>query len=208
VVAVTGGDADFTVSQAGATEVHVTLALIKQVFSTAFAHENAKIVQAAVSSTQNLLQNPMCAVLCPIAVPALLLALVSAQSQIPDIMCEKAWGVAPAMVEGQQQQGDAAPLAQLTTKMLLSVVSCAVKCHKSTTQRAAMAQCLTQLARVDPSAMKTEVAALPPEAQQSIQQLLREHMSAMSRGDAGGASATGAPAGVATAKKIELKLQF
>lgn len=196
----------------------LSMARVKEVFTSALGHKSSKVVQTAVSSMQNLLQNRSCTVLGPVVVPCLLLALVSPAPSIPDGTLETAWTVISAMVAGQQAC-ESRELVGATTQMILSVVICIASHNKQQLSEnagdsnglahtAAMAQCLVQLARVDQSGLKCLVSAMPAEAQQTIQQLLREHMSAASRGSCDATEAGGSPMAAASAKKIELKMKF
>merc|ERR1712039_25956 len=70
-----------------------------------------------------------------------------------------------------------------------------------------MAQLLLQVARIDQPGLKAEVAALSPAGQQTVQRLLREHMTSANQaaqGPVGGAGPALAPAKA----KIELKMKF
>mmetsp|Transcript_90299 Transcript_90299/g.142647 ORF Transcript_90299/g.142647 Transcript_90299/m.142647 type:complete len:286 (-) Transcript_90299:40-897(-) len=202
-----------TVVTKAALDVGGCLNSIKHVFSAALQHSNAKSVQAAVSSVQNLLQNPACVVLSPVIVPCLISALTNPVSTMPEASFEIAYGAVPAMV-ASLQASDAELHKEFNgaaTQMMLMIVVCKLRnesltnnprCHKP-----AIAQCILQLTRADPAGMKAQVARLPAEAQQSIQQLLRDHMSAATSGTT---AAQGATSSVATepAKKIELKMKF
>merc|ERR1712050_110925 len=187
---------------------------LKQVFASALQHSNAKSVQTAISSIQNLLQNPTCVVLNPVIVPCLVLALTDPDSKIPEASLEAAWCVICGMVTSLQASdtGDYQELTGATTQMMLMIIVSTLRkqgfANRLPACKPAMAQCLLQLTRANQATVKAEVAALPADAQQSIQQLLREHMSATSQG--GQQLQGGAPnaAASAPAKKIELKLKF
>lgn len=108
-------------------------------------------------------------------------------------------------------QTESSELLQATTAMVLKMVVCQADYGKSnpaalSSQAAAMAQCLMQVARTDPTGLKAEVSGMSTEDQQTVQALLRAHMSAAAGGAAGpaGSSAEEAPAKA----KIELKLTF
>jgi len=102
-------------------------------------------------------------------------------------------------------------MLQATTALVLKIVACIAQFGKGspgsfTAQTAAMAQCLMAVAKADPAGLKAEVAGMSPDGQQTVQQLLREHMSAA----AGGAQGASGGAGEASPAKpkIELKIKF
>lgn len=199
---------DLDQPSSAALQVDACLCRIKEVFSKALQHRSPKAVQTAVSSMQNLLQNPTCMLLSPVIVPCLLISLTSPGVSFPESSLESAWCVVTAMA-ASQEPGTSTSFMAVTIHMMLRVVVSVLRHERGakqmSTHKPAMAQCLVQLTRADQAAMKAEVSALPAEAQQAIQQLLREHVSVMSAG----AGAQGAPkAAAAPAKKIELKLKF
>jgi len=205
----TGGSSSSSSSSSTILQVDACLRRIGQVFSMALQHSGPKPAQTAVSSMQNLAQNPTCTILAPVIVPCLLSSLVNPASRIPESSLQNAWGVVSAMATTQQGSMDATFIG-VTIHMMLVVVLSALKSERSAsyirTHKHAMAQCLVQLTNADKAAMKTEVSALPVESQQAIGQLLREHMSAASLG---GSSSQGAGATAAVPeKKIELKMKF
>jgi len=192
--------------------VNRCLGQTKEVFSRGLGHPNAKVVQTAVSSMQNLLQNSACTVLCPVLIPSLVLALISEPSTIPASTVTSAWSVISGMVSAQQQAGESSKLLDVTTPMVLKVVLQIVDYSKQrpgsfSAHTAAMAMCLVQVARIDPQGLKAEVSAMSSDGQQTIQQLMREHMSALQRGAGDPANAAGSATAL-TASKIELKMKF
>jgi len=139
-------------------------------------------------------------------------ALAQDRPGLPPPALEAAWGALSAVALGQRGGEAPGALAEATTSLVLRVaVRIADRAAKQpgsfSAHRKPMAQCLVQVARVDPQGMKAEVASISGEGQQAIQQLLREHMSATNRG-VGGTSVVGGTAAPLAAKKIELKLKF
>merc|ERR1739845_320003 len=146
-----------------------------------------------------------CTALCPVLIPCALSAIIDSTGNSSNAALEGAWGVISSLVSGQQMD-EARMLVSATTRMLLQLVLCIAEQNypgSLASHRSAMAQCLVQVARADQMGMKTEVAALPAQSQQTIQQLLREHMSAASGGSQGVATA-GVSQGTLAKSKIEL----
>jgi len=181
---------------------------IKDVFTKGLEHENAKVVQTSISSMQSLAQNPATAIMCPSIIPCLLYTLVKQPSVIPTSAVESAWGVISAIVVAQQGN-EASTILKATTGLVIKAVLCVAdysKQHPDSfgAQTSAMAQCLVQVARSDQQGMKAEVSTMSPEGQQTIQQLMRDHMTAASRGT----GVASEPASNQAAPKIELKIKF
>ncbi|CAK0855497.1 unnamed protein product [Prorocentrum cordatum] len=158
---------------------------------------------------QSLLQSPACVVLCPVVLPAL--AAVFTAPGAGAAALDGAWGAVAAMLAAQQAAAGAS-FTGATTRMVMSVVLAVLGCssHRPGSfdaHTAAMARCLVQVARTDARGVKAEVAAMTPERQATIQQLLRDHMSAAGAAGAG-ASSVAASAGPGAASKISLKLKF
>lgn len=184
---------------------------IGRMFLQGVQHRNAKVVQTAISSMQNLLQNQTCMVLCPVMVPSLMSTLVGDPEAVPEKVLESAWGVVSTMITTQQTRAPSNTV-QATTKMVLGIVLCMADYNKlrsnvSAAQTAAMARCLVQVARVDQVGLKAEVASMSSESQRTIQELLREHMTSQPRGERDPAESPNKAAALATSK-IELKLKF
>jgi len=186
-----------------------SMSQLKQVCSLGLQHRSAKVVQTVVSSVQNLLQNPTCAALCPIVVPCLVVALTRRPPAMPALALEGAWtALAAVLAAGPAATvaGESGGVVGATTRMVLKLVVCILGAGGDMGAHAAgMAKCLMQVARVDQGGLKTAVAALPADNQQSIQQLLREQVYATSRG---AASDTAGPSAAMTPAKIELKTTF
>jgi len=189
------------------------LAQVKEVFARGLEHTSAKVVQTVVSSMQSVLQNTACAVLCPIILPCLIMALAKDPPGLPQTAVGAAWGVMSTVIAGNQESKAPHSLAEATTSMVLRIVlriadHSTKKLGSFGSHRAYMAQCLVQAARVDPKGLKAEVSALSPDGQQTIQQLLREHVSsAPSRGTGVGRDTVTSVAPL-SATRIELKLKF
>lgn len=95
---------------------------LKELFDMAWAHPSVKVVQAAVSSAQNLLQNPACLDLCRVIVPGLVDAIATEPPKIALPAMEHAWGIFPTLLAAQSQTGDA-KLVKSSTQLLLQLVS-------------------------------------------------------------------------------------
>lgn len=189
------------------------LVRLQQLFELSLVHESGKVAQTAASSAQNLLQNPACRELCVVIVPCLVSAMACEPPRVPAAAMEVAWGAISTMMAVQQQAGSQ-ELVRATTKLVLRLVGALANFQKQRPgsalagQTAAMAQCLVQVAQTDQAGLKEEVAALSPESQLTVQQLLREHMSAPGRVDSATAAASTASKAALVEKKIELKIKF
>merc|ERR1712113_1379511 len=98
-------------------------------------------------------------------------------------------------------------IVEATTGLVVKTVLCVADYSKQhpdsfSAHTAAMAQCLVQVARVDQKGLKTEVSTMSAENQQTIQQFLRDHMTASNRG----ATSDNASAQNQATPKIELKI--
>merc|ERR1711870_25182 len=116
----------------------------------------------------------------------LLFTLVKQPSAIPTTSVQSAWGVISAVVVAQQGN-DSSKILEATTGLVIKTVLCVAdysKQHPDSfgAHTAAMAQCLVQVARVDQKGLKAEVSTMSAESQQTIQQLLRDHMFANRQG--------------------------
>lgn len=184
---------------------------LQQVFTAGLQHQNVKVVQTTISSMQNLLQNSSCTFLFPIIMPALFTSVAKQPSTLPVSTVESAWNVLSSVYGGLQAL-DTPELVGATTQLVVRLVSAITNYSGGAPgsfgaqHTAAMAQCLLQVARLDQQGLKTEIAALPGEGQQTIQALLQNHMSASQAARPTGMMAA-APAEPAKAK-IELKLKF
>ncbi|CAJ1456592.1 unnamed protein product [Effrenium voratum] len=174
------------------------LAQLKRLFELAWKHPSAKVAQTAVSSAQNLLQNPACSDLCAVIVPGLVRAIAEPMQPM-----EQAWGVIPTLLVAQRQAGES-EMVKGTLQMLLQLVSAVVADARQPEAAGAMARCLMQVAQIEAAGLKAEVASMPADSQRTVQELLRAHVSGAGRVEA----APSAPRMPLTHKKIELKLKF
>eukprot|EP00931_Biecheleriopsis_adriatica_P047184 TRINITY_DN27174_c0_g1_i1.p1 TRINITY_DN27174_c0_g1~~TRINITY_DN27174_c0_g1_i1.p1 ORF type:complete len:2249 (+),score=465.66 TRINITY_DN27174_c0_g1_i1:722-6748(+) len=196
------------------TSAQRCLERLKKVFESSFCHANGKVAQTAVSSAQNLLQNPSCSELCPLILPCLLSSIASEPPKMPSASLDAAWSVLSAML-GAQHQAGCQEAVRATTQLVLRLVGTLADFQQqqpgsalaASCQTAAMARCLMQVAQIDQAGLKAEVAAMPSESQLTIQQLLREHMSSAGRADSA-ATASASGGSKAAAPKIELKINF
>lgn len=176
---------------------------LKELFDMAWAHPSVKVVQAAVSSAQNLLQNPACLDLCRVIVPGLVDAIATEPPKIALPAMEHAWGIFPTLLAAQSQTGDA-KLVKSSTQLLLQLVCTVAEFAKPTgAGQTAMANCLMQAAQIEPS-LKAEIVNMPAESQRTVQELLRAHVNARVDSSAAG----NIPRVPLAHKKIELKLKF
>eukprot|EP00811_Abedinium_folium_P034351 NODE_7239_length_1597_cov_2.930612.p1 GENE.NODE_7239_length_1597_cov_2.930612~~NODE_7239_length_1597_cov_2.930612.p1 ORF type:complete len:490 (+),score=201.25 NODE_7239_length_1597_cov_2.930612:167-1471(+) len=181
-----------------------SLTALEGAFSAALGHASVRVAQAGTSSAQSLLQHSSAAALCAGIAPSLLLLLASPPSEQAAV---SAWGALSVMVTAQPPQ-----LVEATTPMVLQLVLNFARCGSQnpggSAAHQAMAQCLVQVGQADQRGLKACVAAMPPEDQGTVQQLLRNHVAAGHR-DSQEAQGTrgGAPASLA-ATKIELKMKF
>jgi len=186
--------------------VNTCLADIKQVFLMGLQHNNAKVVQTTISSMQNLLQGRASAVLCPIMMPCMVVGLVRQPSTLSAAAVESAWGVMSAILVGQQAQGLVEASTRMAVRLIASIAEFSAWSPVAFAAHSApMAQLLLQVARVDQPGLKAAIAGLSASGQQTVQNLLREQMSASASAQSGPAAPTGPAAPKA---KIELKLKF
>eukprot|EP00930_Biecheleria_cincta_P040182 TRINITY_DN27552_c0_g2_i1.p1 TRINITY_DN27552_c0_g2~~TRINITY_DN27552_c0_g2_i1.p1 ORF type:complete len:2211 (-),score=393.20 TRINITY_DN27552_c0_g2_i1:58-6690(-) len=189
------------------------LVRLRQLFELSLVHESGKVAQTAASSAQNLLQNPACGELYEVIVPCLVSAMACEPPRMPTAAAEVAWGVISTMHAVQHQSG-CQELVRATTQLVLRLVGALANFQRERPgsvpagQTAAMAQCLVQVAQTDQAGLKEEVAAMSSASQLTIQQLLREHMSASGRADSVAAAASTASKAALAEKKIELKIKF
>ena len=93
---------------------------LKELFDLAWLHPSVKVVQAAVSSAQNLLQNPACSDLCRVIVPGLVDAIATEPPKLTPAAMEHAWGLFPSLLAAQSAD---AKLLKSSTQLLLQLVS-------------------------------------------------------------------------------------
>eukprot|EP00929_Paragymnodinium_shiwhaense_P031050 TRINITY_DN17481_c0_g1_i1.p1 TRINITY_DN17481_c0_g1~~TRINITY_DN17481_c0_g1_i1.p1 ORF type:complete len:2238 (+),score=573.88 TRINITY_DN17481_c0_g1_i1:119-6832(+) len=183
----------------------------RQVFALGIRHSRSKVVQTTISSLQLLLQSPVCGVLCPIFVPDVLTELAchsAGKSGSDSVALEAVWNVLATAVSSRTPAEE--PFVQATMRLILRVVLRLAVFYPATASsghRAAMAACLAQIARADQAFMKAEMTTMAPADQQTIQQLIREHVAASNASAAAAAGEQKAPVAL-TASKVALKLKF
>lgn len=191
------------------------LSLLQTLFTAALRDQRGKVAQTAVSSMLNVLQNPAAVVLSSVLLPCLAEAL-GAQPPQPAAATEGAWGAITIAMIAQQQCGEeSGEVVRATIQLVLRLAVALANFARSAeagpsaaSTLAPAAQCLLQVARIDQTGLKAEVAALSADGQLTIQQLLRDHMSSTGVSGDGAAQASGAKPATLTAKKIELKMKF
>eukprot|EP00438_Fugacium_kawagutii_P011794 Skav222968 [mRNA] locus=scaffold1489:821250:826521:- [translate_table: standard] len=151
---------------------------LQKLFAMAWLHPSVKVVQAAVSSAQNLLQNPACSDLCWVIVPGLVDAIAKEPSKMAPPALEHAWGLFTTLLGAQA--GDS-KMVKSSTQLLLQLVCAVAEFSKlqptAGAGKTAMASCLMQAAQIEPS-VKAEIVNMPAESQRTVQELLRAHVNA------------------------------